>query len=350
MNIDEKYLSRCISLAKFGLGNTYPNPLVGAVIVHNNQIIGEGWHKKAGEAHAEVNAINSVKDKSLLKESTIYVSLEPCSHFGKTPPCSDLLIAHQLKRVVIGMVDPFEQVAGRGIQKLMQAGCEVKVGVLEDECFELNKRFLSFHLKKRPYIILKWATSSDGYLSPFAHHSENTEKKPVWISNPQSLQRVHQMRSQEQAILVGSNTVLADNPSLNTRLWKGNSPIRVIIDKDLISPKSSKIFDGSVKTILIHSDEVEANSVENIIFEPINFSHSVAAEIIRVLMKHEIQSVLIEGGKKTLDTFIGANLWDEARVFEGEKVFGKGIFAPNLGKPTYQEKITTNTLSYFIND
>lgn len=351
MNIDEKYLSRCLELAKFGLGNTYPNPLVGAVIVHNQEIIGEGWHQKAGEAHAELNAINSVKDISLLSKSTIYVSLEPCSHFGKTPPCSDLLIKHQLKRVVIGMVDPFDKVAGRGIKKLLQAGFEVKVGVLENECNDLNKRFLSFHLKKRPYIILKWATSADGFLSPFETPNENLEKSPVWISNNESKQLVHQWRSQEQAILVGSNTILADDPSLTTRLWKGKSPIRVIIDKKLSCPSDAKVFDGSAKTIVIHSKKFAPNFTENIIFEAINFSENIASQIIRVLVKHDIQSIIIEGGKQTLETFIHSNYWDEARVFKGEIKFTKGIEAPVLKhKARFTQHILNTNLSTYTND
>ncbi len=351
MNIDEKYIARCIELAKNGIGNTYPNPLVGAVIVNNNKIIGEGWHQKAGFAHAEVMAIQSVKDPSLLKESTIYVSLEPCSHFGKTPPCSDLLIKHQLKRVVIGMVDPFKEVSGRGIDKLLRAGCKVKVGVSEEECFNLNKRFLSFHLKKRPYVILKWASSLDGYLTPHSHPSENLTNKPVWISNQESKQLVHQWRSQEQAILVGSNTVLADNPSLTTRLWEGKSPIRVVLDKDLDCPKNSNVFDGSAKTIIIHSNKHVINSDENCIFAPVDFSANMAEEVISVLVKHGIQSVIIEGGKQTLETFISANLWDEARVFKGAIKFNKGIKAPIIFRePTYKREILETNLSIYTND
>jgi len=307
--------------------------------------------QKSGRSHAEVNAIHSVKDQSLLDKSTIYVSLEPCSHFGKTPPCSDLLIAHKLKKVVIGMVDPFDKVAGRGIQKLMQAGCEVKVGVLENECANLNKRFLSFHLKKRPYIILKWATSADGFLSPFEHPNDNLAKSPVWISNPESKQLVHLWRSQEQAILVGSNTVLADDPSLTTRLWKGKSPIRVILDSELSCPANAKVFDGSAKTVVIHSKKIGPNLSENSIFEAIDFSENIATQIIQVLVKHDIQSIIIEGGKQTLETFIDANYWDEARVFTGEITFSKGIEAPVLQrKPRFTQTILNTNLSTYIND
>ena len=227
MNIHEKYIKRCIELAKNGLGATYPNPLVGSVIVYKNKIIGEGWHQKAGAPHAEVNAINSVKDESLLNKSTIYVSLEPCSHFGKTPPCSDLIIAKGIKKVIIGTVDPFAEVAGRGIKKLMEAGCEVQVGILEKECQDLNKRFFTFHQKKRPYIILKWAQTTDGFIAPKVQE----KREPVWITNQYSKQLVHKWRSEEQAILVGTNTAIADNPKLNTRLWNGKNPVRVVIDK-----------------------------------------------------------------------------------------------------------------------
>jgi len=213
VNIHEKYINRCLELAKNGLGKTYPNPLVGSVIVYKDQIIGEGWHQKAGSAHAEVNAINSVVEKSLLKKTTIYVSLEPCSHFGKTPPCSDLIIARDIKKVVIGAVDPFAEVAGRGIKKLMEAGCKVQVGILEKQCQELNKRFFTFHQKQRPYIILKWAQTANGYIAP----KFQEKREPVWISNQYSKQLVHKWRSEEQAILVGTSTAIADNPKLNTR-------------------------------------------------------------------------------------------------------------------------------------
>ena len=219
MKIHEKYIRRCIELAKNGLGTTHPNPLVGSIIVYKDEIIGEGWHKKAGEPHAEVIAINSVKDKSLLPKATIYVSLEPCSHFGKTPPCCDLIIANIIPNVVIGTMDPFAKVAGNGIKKLVEAGKNVIVGILEDECNELNKRFFTFHNKKRPYIILKWAESLDGFIAPLT----KVKKEPVWITNDYSRQLVHKWRSEEQAILVGTNTIIDDNPSLTTRDWTGNN-------------------------------------------------------------------------------------------------------------------------------
>ena len=223
----EIFMQRCIELAKNGLGTTYPNPMVGSVVVHQNKIIGEGWHKKAGEFHAEVNAIASVKNKGLLLESTIYVSLEPCAHFGKTPPCCDLILAQNIPNIVIGTLDPFEKVAGKSIEKLQKAGKNVITGILETACKDLNKRFFAFHQKKRPYIILKWAESADGFVAPLQKETQ----KPVWLSNPYSRQLVHKWRSEEQVILVGTNTVLSDNPKLNTRDWEGKNPTRIVIDR-----------------------------------------------------------------------------------------------------------------------
>ena len=323
VKIHEKYIRRCIELAKNGLGTTYPNPMVGSVIVYDGKIIGEGWHKITGEPHAEVNAIHSVKDKSLLKKSTIYVSLEPCSHFGKTPPCCNLIIENEIPNVVIGTVDPNIKVAGNGIKKLIAAGINVITAVLENECNELNKRFFTFHQKKRPYVILKWAESADGYIAP----SQKTEQKPVWITTTYSRQLVHKWRSEEQAILVGTQTVIDDNPKLDVRDWYGTNPMRVVLDQKSRVPKNSHILDNQVKTILFSSIE-SANAEENTIFESINFEKDLADQILNSLYKHNIQSVIIEGGRKTLQTFIDANLWDEARVFIGENKFASGIKAP----------------------
>jgi diaminohydroxyphosphoribosylaminopyrimidine deaminase/5-amino-6-(5-phosphoribosylamino)uracil reductase len=323
VNIQEKYISRCIELAKNGLGTTYPNPLVGSVIVHNDKIIGEGWHKKSGEPHAEVNAVNSVKDKSLLKESTIYVSLEPCSHFGKTPPCCNLIIENRIPNVVIGTVDPNMKVAGNGIKRLIEAGAHVTVGVLEAECNELNKRFFTFHKKKRPYVILKWAESQDGFIAPLT----KSEQKPVWITNEFSRQLVHKWRSEEQAILVGTNTVMDDNPKLNTRDWTGNSPTRIVLDPKNRIPKDRAIFDNKVKTLII-SNSISSVNEENTIFEGIEFEQNPVQQILPILFKHQIQSVIIEGGRQTLQTFIDSDIWDEARIFIGNNNFGNGTKAP----------------------
>lgn len=333
MKIHEKYIKRCIELAKNGLGTTYPNPLVGSVIVYNNEIIGEGWHQKAGEPHAEVNAIHSVKDKSLLSKATIYVSLEPCSHFGKTPPCCDLIIANKIPNVVIGTIDPFAKVAGNGIKKLLEAGKKVTIGILEDECNELNKRFFTFHTKKRPYIILKWAESQDGFIAPL----EREKKEPVWITNEFSRQLVHKWRSEEQAILVGTNTVLEDNPSLTVRNWTGNNPIRIVLDQKKRIPKESPIFDTQANTLLISKDTI-------------NFKNAIVSEIADFLFKNEIQSVIIEGGRQTLQTFIDANIWDEARVFKGAKALKNGIKAPLITSVNAKkEQLLDDQLLTFLN-
>ncbi|MCV9926487.1 bifunctional diaminohydroxyphosphoribosylaminopyrimidine deaminase/5-amino-6-(5-phosphoribosylamino)uracil reductase RibD [Flavobacterium sp. LS1R49] len=327
MNIHEKYIKRCIQLAKNGLGTTYPNPMVGSVIVYNNVIIGEGWHKKAGEPHAEVNAVNSVKDKSLLKKATIYVSLEPCSHFGKTPPCCDLIIANEIPNVVVGTVDPNEKVAGRGIKKLLEAGKNVTVGILEEECNELNKRFFTFHQQKRPYIILKWAESKDGFISPEKNTDIILKREPIWITNLYSRQLVHKWRSEEQAILVGTQTVIDDNPKLNTRDWAGKNPVRIVLDQNNRIPKDSHIFNNDVKTIVFTKSKIVIEK-ENLIFEVIDFKQNIIQQILSVLYQHQIQSIIIEGGLQTLQTFINTNLWDEGRFFIGNTYFTTGTKAP----------------------
>ena len=345
MKIHEKYLKRCIELSKNGLGTTYPNPLVGSVIVYENQIIGEGWHKKAGEPHAEVIAINSVKDKSLLSKATIYVSLEPCSHFGKTPPCSDLIIENKIPNVVIGTVDPNEKVAGQGIQKLLIAGHNVTIGVLDDECLELNKRFFTFHQKKRPYIILKWAETADGFIAPLSKN----EQKPVWITNQYSRQLVHKWRTEEQAILVGTQTVLDDNPSLNVRDWQGNHPVKIILDRQNRLPENLNVFNSTEKTIIL-SQSKRSFKNENCNSEVINFSGDLAQEICDSLFKNSIQSVIIEGGARTLQTFIDSNLWDEARIFKGKPTFTEGTKAPCFsGKLVNKQSILEDELLIFGN-
>ena len=340
MNNHEDYIARCIELAKNGFGTTYPNPMVGSVIVYNGEIIGEGWHQKAGEPHAEVNAIRSVKDPSLLDKATIYVSLEPCSHFGKTPPCCDLIIKNKIPNVVIGTVDSNIKVAGNGIKRLQEAGANVIVGVLEKECYELNQRFFTFHEKKRPYIILKWAETQDGFIAPL----QKEEQKPVWITNLNSRQLVHKWRTEEQAILVGTQTVIDDNPKLNARDWEGNNPIRVVIDQNHRIPKTAHVFDNQTKTI-VFSNKKSIPSLENTIFEVIDFQQNIAQQIADKLFQHQIQSVIIEGGAQTLQTFIDANLWDEARVFIGNCTFEKGVKAPILNtSPFKKEKIGTDEL------
>lgn len=347
MNTHEKYIKRCIELAQNGFGTTYPNPMVGSVIVYEGKIIGEGWHKKAGEPHAEVNAVQSVKDKSLLKKATIYVSLEPCSHFGKTPPCCDLIIANKIPNVVVGTVDPNEKVAGRGIKRLIENGVNVTASVLEDECNELNKRFFTFHQKKRPYIILKWAESQDGFLAP--EKEIDQERRPIWITNQYSRQLVHKWRSEEQAILVGTQTVIDDNPKLNTRDWSGNNPVRVVLDQNSRISKDSFVFDESVKTIVFSKSE-NTISTENTIFEKIDFNENMISQILDVLYQHQIQSIIIEGGRQTLQSFIDSDLWDEARIFIGTTIFGKGVKAPIIPKSNiFKTTIQNDELLYIIN-
>ncbi len=337
-------MQRCIDIAKNGLGSTYPNPMVGSVIVHNDKIIGEGYTSAYGGPHAEVNAISSVKNPALLKDATIYVSLEPCSHFGKTPPCSDLIIEKEIKNVVIGIIDPFDKVAGRGVTKLKAAGCQVTVGVLEKECRESNKRFLTFHDKKRPYIILKWAESADGFIAPPAETRKS--KEPVWITNPYSRQLVHQWRSEETAILVGTNTVLADNPSLTTRDWHGPSPVRIALDKHHRIHAEHAITNGNTKTILLRSDAANHSLGNNVIVEVINFEKDVPQQIVDVLYRHQLQSLIVEGGAITLQSFINAGLWDEARIFTGTPTLQEGIQAPKIsGKPIAQQTIINDTLT-----
>jgi len=344
VKIHEKYINRCIKLAKNGLGTTFPNPLVGCVIVYEDKIIGEGWHKKAGEPHAEVNAINSVKDKSLLSKSTLYVSLEPCSHFGKTPPCCDSIITHKIPNVVVGTIDPNSKVAGSGIKRLQENHVNVTVGVLEKECNELNKRFFTFHTKKRPYIILKWAESLEGYIAPISKE----KLEPSWISNPFSRQLVHKWRTEEQAILVGTKTVLDDNPRLNSRDWKGNNPTRIIIDKSGKINDNYFVKDKSIKTIIITEQE-NLTSSENGIYENGIFDNNLPSSICNVLFNNNIQSVIIEGGRTTIQSFIDSNFWDEARVFIGNLHLNNGVKAPILNRNYNLSKIKEDQLKLFIN-
>lgn len=351
MKIHEKYIKRCIEIGKNGLGTTAPNPMVGCVIVHDGQIIGEGFTSPYGGAHAEVNAINSVKNANLLSHSTLYVTLEPCSHFGKTPPCADTILHYKIPKVVIGSMDTHSKVAGKGIERLKAAGCEVLVGILEQEVKAHHKRFYTYHNKKRPYIILKWAESADGFLAP---ESKN-EQKPVWITNPISRQLVHQWRTQEQAILVGTNTVIADNPSLTVRDWYGNNPIRIILDKNLRLPKHATIFDNQASTIIISRENaLPQRSLANTVkIEYINWDlqNKIAHQICEILYEHSINSIIIEGGRHTLQTFINENLWDEARVFIGCPSFKKGTRKPKLsGTLTTQHLIANDILRIYTND
>lgn len=368
VKIHEKYIERCIQIAKNGLGTTAPNPMVGCVIVHNETIIGEGFTSSYGNNHAEINALNSVNDLTLLKESTLYVTLEPCAHFGKTPPCVDAIVKFQIPKIVIGTVDTHSKVAGKGIKILKSSGCEVIVGVLEDECKEHHKRFFTFHNKKRPYIILKWAETADGFIAPITKR----EQKPVWITNEISRQVVHKWRAEEQAILVGTNTITEDNPSLTVRDWVGNNPVRIVLDRQLKLLKDHSIFDNSTETILISTTDkvvdsknearkwnpnwdnpqIEAVDSQNWQLDFIDWtqSHRIAEQICKVLHKRHINSVIIEGGRQTLQTFIDENLWDETRVFIGNSKFNDGVESPKFsGQLISEEKILDDTLKIYIN-
>lgn len=342
------YIQRCLQIAKNGIGTARPNPSVGAVIVVNNKIIAEGYTAAYGGSHAEVNAINAVKNKALLKEATIYVTLEPCAHFGKTPPCANLIVKHQFKNVVIGCVDTNSLVAGKGIAILKKAGIHVTVGVLEKACREHHKQFFTVLEKKRPYIILKWAETKDGFIAPLKRDAQ----KPVWISSSYSQQLVHKWRSKEHAILVGTNTALKDNPKLNVRSWSGENPIRIVLDKDIKIPENLHVFDKTVKTIVITGKPLaNAENHENLIYEEIDFSKNIAAQICFVLAKHKIESVIIEGGTKTVQTFIDENLWDEARVFVGDTLFNTGVTAPYLKKAIKEQiNIDSDVLKQYFND
>lgn len=332
-------MQRALDLAQLSRGSVSPNPLVGCVIVHNNVIIGEGRHEKYGEAHAEVNAVASVKDQSLLKDSTAYVNLEPCSHFGKTPPCADLLVNHQVKKVVIGNVDPNPLVSGKGIQKLKDAGIEVTTGVLESKGLELNKRFFTFLSKKRPYIILKWAETADGFIA-----RENFDSK--WISNEHSRQLVHKWRSEEDAVLVGTGTALHDNPALTVRDWSGRSPTRIVIDRYSRLPKTLTLFDRQQQTICYTT--IKSDTLKNLDFVKLNES-SFQKELLDDLFKKNIQSIIIEGGGTTLQQFINSGLWDEARIFTSDQEFGSGIPAPQFnGNLTASESVFNDTLTYYV--
>ncbi len=343
---DIKFMRRCLELAVKAEGLTYPNPMVGAVVVYGGNIIGEGYHLKAGEPHAEVNAINSVPDKSLLKNATLYVSLEPCSHFGKTPPCADFIIAHSIPRIVVGATDSSDKVAGQGISRLRQAGCEVVAGVNEEDCRRLNRRFFTFHEKKRPYITFKWAQSADGYLDIL--RSENHSIEPTWITGKPERSLVHKWRTEEESILVGGGTVRADNPKLNVRDWKGNNPLRLILSSSGNIDKESSLLTDGGKTVVF------TNNFEHDFYRAhkIQLDHEMPAcrQIVQYLYDSGIQSLLIEGGGKVLNHFISNGLWDEARIFSGEKYFEGGVPAPELsGKLFSKTQFSSSLLEVYLN-
>ena len=342
MTEDEKYISRCLQLASNGLCNAAPNPMVGAVIVHNDTIIGEGYHAICGQAHAEVNAIRSVSDESLLKESTIYVSLEPCSHHGKTPPCADLIISKGIPRVVVGCMDPFSLVAGRGIKRLREHGIEVKVGVLEDECRQLIERFITFNTKERPYITLKWAQSADGFIDRLRNGGEATV-----LSDELTGQLVHKRRAEHSAILVGRKTALLDNPSLTTRHWYGKNPVRLVIDRNLSLPDNLKLFDHSTPTLVFTAGSKEA--LENLEYITLDFSVDILPQILRTLYERKLQSLLVEGGSTLLQSFIDHHLYDEIYIEHVDICLNEGVEAPVLPHDIAMKHETYNgkTISHY---
>ena len=328
-------MRRALELAEQGRGYVSPNPMVGCVIVHDGRIIGEGWHEQYGQPHAEVNAVNAVENKALLKMATVYVTLEPCAHYGQTPPCADLLVKHQVKQVIIGAIDSNPLVGGKGIARLEKAGILVKTGILEEACRNLNVRFFSSIEQERPYIILKWAQTADGFVARTNYDSK-------WISNEQSRQLVHQWRAEEDAILVGPNTAKYDNPRLNVRGIEGRDPIRVLIDRHLSAEQGLNFFDGSQQSLIYNTKKSEqSEKLEFIKLSSSGFLQSVLAD----LNKRKIQSLIVEGGSGILKAFIDAGLWDEARIFTSQTRFGEGIAAPHLlGKVISQVKLDGDRL------
>ena len=328
MSSSEFFMQRCLDLALLGMGEVAPNPMVGCVIVFEGTIIGEGYHEKYGQPHAEVNAIRSVRNPELLSQSTLYVSLEPCAHFGKTPPCSDLIIESRIPRVVIGTVDPFAEVAGKGIERMQKAGIEVRTEVLEKECRQLNRRFFTFHEKKRPYILLKWAQTLDGFID-----TDRTETQhPTWITNALSKRLVHKQRSEESAILIGTNTAECDNPALTVREWTGNQPVRLVLDRSNRLNSALHIFDQKAPTWVFTGQE-QADS-ENLKHIKLNFDQDILPQLLSELYQRDILSAIVEGGNELLNSFLEAGLWDEAFVYTGNQFFGRGVEAPHISGET----------------
>jgi diaminohydroxyphosphoribosylaminopyrimidine deaminase/5-amino-6-(5-phosphoribosylamino)uracil reductase len=323
MQTDKKYMARCLELARHGRGKVSPNPMVGSVIVHQEKIVGEGYHRICGEAHAEVNAIASVKDESLLKESTLYVNLEPCSHYGKTPPCAELIIRKHIPRVIIGCTDPYPEVSGRGIKMLQQAGVEVVTGVMEDESYDLNRVYMISQTLKRPYICLKWAQSADGFIDKIR---EDASVKPVIFSSPDMLQRVHKRRAEVAAVMVGTRTALLDNPSLTVRHWAGTSPVRVVLDRNLTIPPHYHLMDGSLPTLIFTQKTKE--SAPGTDYITIDYSGDVISQVLSCLYARRLTSLLVEGGSFLLNQFLQRELWDEIQIETSPLLLGNGVPAP----------------------
>ncbi len=339
-------MSRCIELAQKGAGYVAPNPMVGAVLVHTGKIIGEGYHQQYGQAHAEVNCISSVRqeDKDLIPHSSLYVSLEPCAHYGKTPPCADLIITNKIPEVIIGCRDPFKEVNGKGIEKLEGSGVKVIKGILEKACKDLNKRFFTFHIKHRPYIILKWAQTADKKIA-----GNGTNR--LLISNEQTNRLVHKWRSEESSILIGTNTAMLDNPELTTRLWNGPSPIRLVVDMDLSLPSSLKLFNGKQRTIIFNT--VKHEEAEHLSYYQVTEDVSLVHQIVNALYQMKIQSVIVEGGARLLQSFIDEDIWDEARIINNEElIIRTGLAAPELRMNNVKEemKIMGDAIKIYTNE
>jgi diaminohydroxyphosphoribosylaminopyrimidine deaminase/5-amino-6-(5-phosphoribosylamino)uracil reductase len=323
---DIKFMRRCLELASKAEGLTYPNPMVGSVIVYDGTILGEGYHLRSGESHAEVNAINSVSDKTKLKLSTLYVNLEPCSHFGKTPPCADFIISNEIPRIVIGTIDTSNKVSGKGVKRLREAGCEVITGVIEAECRRLNRRFFTFHEKGRPYITLKWAQSADGYLDII--RSVDHKAEPTWITGKPERVLVHKWRASEQAILAGAGTIRADNPRLDVREWRGPDPLKLILSSSGSFNMTTSVNNTNKKIVVFtHNPDADIPDADMVILKS-NLPSSI--QISGFLYSSGIQSLLIEGGAEVLNHFISTGLWDEARIFTGTDYFKEGVKAPQI--------------------
>ncbi len=347
MNQDEKYMLRCLEIASLGLGNTAPNPLVGSVIVNNGKIIGEGFHNFFGGPHAEVNAINSVKNKELLSSSVLYVNLEPCSHFGKTPPCTDIILKYKIPEVVIGSKDTGKNVHGDGIRILKEAGCKVTVGVFERESRNLNRFFYTYNEDHRPYIILKWAQTTDGFID--RNRKPDSGEDPEQITDEVTRVLVHKWRAETQSIMVGKNTATFDNPALTVRKWQGKNPIRIVIDRELSLSPGLKLFDGTSETIVF--TEMEKISIPQIDYRKIDFKKDVIPQILEELYYREIQSLIIEGGAITLSNFINEGLWDEASILVSENYLYSGVKAPEIKKePAHSDNFSKCRVYTYYNN
>lgn len=341
----EVFMTRCLDLAREGIGKTAPNPMVGCVVVHQGRVIGEGYHQEYGGPHAEVNALRSVINKELLKESTLYVSLEPCCHFGKTPPCTDLILHHHIPHVVVACVDPYDAVAGKGVSRLRNHGVKVELGVLKNHAMQLNKRFFTFQQKKRPYIILKWAQTADAFID--IERLPGTPARPTWITSEKLRMLVHKWRTEESAIMVGTLTALNDNPRLNVRDWSGPCPTRIVLDENLTLAATLSLFDNTQPTLVFNQKKDHSEGLTHWI--SVDFSDpDFLLNILHILAQKQIQSVMIEGGQKLLQAFIQKDLWDEARIFQGSKFFEKGLRAPVLPIQNFSQIFIGNEILYWV--